>query len=191
MGIFDEFVGRPRIPSGVGDLFGGPSSHAGPGWEASRPSQPSALSGTFSGTGVAGASGGGLMGGLAGFVDRDNDGAVMDDMLKFGVQAAGTYWSTMGRVGSAVSPFLGPVGRIVAPIAGAAQKLGDFTNRHGVGAAEEAGDFMTDAMGWRRAPWRPGEATTDPHYAAGRTDGMGQQLNRWIDGNVPPGIPLY
>jgi len=54
----------------------------------------------------------------------------------------------------------------------------------GADLAEEFGDFVTDAAGIRRPKPYPGAPNQDPHYDSGRTDGMGQQLNRWVAKNA-------
>jgi hypothetical protein len=58
-----------------------------------------------------------------------------------------------------------------------------MTSQTGNDMAEELGDFQADLFGRRGASPYPSQPNGDPHYASGRTDGLGQQMHRYFTGD--------
>lgn len=156
--------------------------------------------------------------GIFDFMDRDNDGSAMDDVFMGAANvgggllaAGGVGLAGMGGVilgggmGATATAIGAPVGIPAMGVGGL--MLGAGALATGAGAfmmsgtgnamAEEAGDFTADLLGTRGASPYPTQANGDPHYASGRTDGLGQQARRYLQahpitptlGNPTPIIP--
>jgi hypothetical protein len=135
--------------------------------------------------------------GMFDFLDRDNDGSAIDDvavgasnvigagMLGLGtlvggagcVMAGGGLAATATGIGAPLGVPAAGVGVGLMGLGAGAGALGALMmSSTGNSVAEEAGDFTADLLGTRGASPYPDQPINDPHYAAGRTDGLGQQI---------------
>lgn len=131
--------------------------------------------------------------------DEDNDGSRMDEGMQAAADVGGSALIGLGGLAAGVGGFVlaggaattatavgAPLGIPAAGVGGllmaggaAAAGLGELMGTDtGQAIAEEQGDFVADLFGTRGAPTNPDQAIEDPHYAAGRTDGIGQRMNR-------------
>ena len=100
-------------------------------------------------------------------IDTDHDGAVIDDVIRWGVTGAATI---------AGGVYGGVAGGIVGFAAGTAIGV----------AGEEVGDFISDALGTRDELPYGDEGCTDLDYKDGRQGspnpdgGFGHQLNEYL-----------
>jgi phage tail tape-measure protein len=108
-------------------------------------------------------------------IDTDHDGAVIDDVIRWGVTGAAT-------IGGAVAGIeAGPLG-----VAGGAA-LG-YAGGSVLGSiGEEVGDFVSDALGTRDELPYGNDGCTDLDYKEGRQGssnpdgGLGHQLNEYVN----------
>jgi hypothetical protein len=109
-------------------------------------------------------------------IDTDHDGAVIDDVIRWGVAGVGTIG---GAAIGAISG--GPAGAAGGAVVGYA--AGTFLSS----AGEEVGDFISDALGTRDELPYGSDECTDPDYKDGRQGsrnnpdgGLGHQLNEYV-----------
>lgn len=142
--------------------------------------------------------------------DQDNDGAVLDDGLAWSTNLAGNGLAALGGLMVAGGGGLAALGGAEAatlfgaPLGLSQAALGTAIGIAGAGVgglgllmasdaaastAEEVGDFTSDLLGTRDAPPFPSSDIGDPFYKEGRTDGLGQSLNRAITGFLSPATP--
>jgi hypothetical protein len=137
--------------------------------------------------------------------DTDNDGSVIDNSYAWGTNFVGNAMAATGALSMGAGGLLAAMGGAEtmtvfgAPLgmtkAAAGAGLGMFGaaltagglmlgSDAAVASMEEVGDFTADLFGTRQAPPYPTEEIGDLHYKTGRTDGLGQQINRGITGAV-------
>ncbi len=156
--------------------------------------------------------------GMFDFMDRDNDGSAIDDAFVGAANLGGAALVGLGGLAAGVGGVMlggglvttatgigAPLGLSAAGVGGALVGLGSLgaaaggmmMTATGNAVAEEAGDFTADLFGTRGASPYPSQPNGDPHYASGRTDGLGQQLNHYLHehpieptlGNPTPSVP--
>ncbi len=131
--------------------------------------------------------------------DEDNDGSRLDDGARAAANIAGAGLTGVGAFVGGLGGFVAAGGGattatgVGAPVGIPAAGVGLLTmgagatmvaagqflgSSSGQAMAEEVGDFHADSWGTRGAPPNADQPITDPHYAAGRTDGFGQRANR-------------
>jgi hypothetical protein len=109
-------------------------------------------------------------------IDTDHDGAVIDDVIRWGVTGAATI------AGAAAGAYIGNApGAAVGAAAG-------FVAGSAVGSVgEEVGDFISDALGTRDELPYGNDGCTDLDYKDGRQGspnpdgGFGHQLNEYVN----------
>jgi hypothetical protein len=116
-------------------------------------------------------------------VDTDHDGAVIDDVLRWGATG---YVTVAGAVaGAAIGAAGGPAAAVGGAAVGAAA---GYAAGSVVGSAsEEYGDFISDALGTRSELPYGDDGCTDLDYKDGRQGspnpdgGLGHQLNEYLN----------
>ncbi len=113
-------------------------------------------------------------------IDTDHDGAVIDDVIRWGATGAATIGgAALGAVATA------EVGGVPGAIAGAGVGYAAGTYIGSIG--EEVGDFISDALGTRDELPYGNDGCTDLDYKEGRQGspnpdgGLGHQLNEYVN----------
>lgn len=139
--------------------------------------------------------------------DTDNDGSVIDDSYAWGTNFIGNGLAATGALAMGAGGLLAATGAEAATVFGLPLGMTQAVAGAGIGmfgaaltagglmlgsdaavaSMEEVGDFTADLLGTRHAPPYPTEDIEDLHYKTGRTDGLGQQINRGITGAVGAG----
>jgi hypothetical protein len=123
-----------------------------------------------------------LLEGLHRVLDGDNDGAIMDDVGS--TLLKGYYTAGGAAVGGGLGLLAAPIAGPAAPLLGAA--AGGFLGNVGSGllapVAEEAGDFLEDALGTRRrAPYGHAESSDKTYKQAERPPTMGERVRPQVN----------